>query len=185
VTRETEARYRPALERSLAFRYDWRAQLPAVRSPRTAARTLRDAAAFARARRQHARPVMKDPIALLSAPWLADTFHMDVVLTVRHPAGFAGSLRRLDWGFRFETFLDDERLMREQLAAFEPELRAQVAEPADFVSRVALLWRVLYTLVDRYREQHPEWLVVRHEDLAREPVAGFERLYAALGLELT
>jgi len=180
LTAENEARYRPALERTLAFRYDWRAQLPRIRGARAAGRTLRDAAAFARARRRHARPVMKDPIALLSAPWLADNFHMDVVLTVRHPAGFAGSIRRLDWSFPFEAFLGDPRL-----AAFEPELQGQLASPGDFITRAGLLWRVLYTLVDRYRTEHPDWIVVRHEDLSREPLPGFERLYAALGLELT
>ena len=128
---------------------------------------------------------MKDPIALLSAPWLAERFGMAVVLTVRHPAGFAGSLRRLDWRFRFETFLDDERLMRERLEPFAAELREQVRSPGDFVEQVALLWRILYAQVDAYRREHPEWAVVRHEDLARDPLGGFEALYRSLGLPFT
>ena len=185
VTAENEARYLPGLRRTLAFAYDWRAQLPAVRTVRGAARTARDAAAFARARRRFARPVMKDPIALLSAPWLHERFGMAVVLTVRHPAGFAGSLRRLDWSFRFETFLDDERLLRDRLGPFEAELREQVRSPGDFVAQVALLWRILYTQVDDYRRSFPEWAVVRHEDLSRDPAGGFETLYRGLGLPFT
>jgi hypothetical protein len=185
VTPENESRYLPGLRKSFAFDYDWASQLPTVRSPRAAARSVRDAAAFARARRRHARPIVKDPIALLSAEWLEQRFGMDVLVLIRHPAGFAGSLRRLGMSFRFETFLDDEGLMEDRLAPFADELRAQVEAPGDFVERAGLLWRILYTVVDEYRAAHPGWIFVRHEDLSREPVAGFERVYAQLGLDFT
>jgi hypothetical protein len=185
VTRENEAAYLPHLERTLRFEYQWRAQVRATRSWRDAVRAVRDAAAFERARRRRQRPVMKDPIALLSAEWLADRFGMDVLVLIRHPAGFAGSLKRLGMNYRFETMLADERLLRERLARFEPEIREQARARGDVVAQAALLWRILYTVVDEYRHRHPEWLFVRHEDLAHEPVARFEELYAGLGLRFT
>ena len=97
VDSTNEALYLPGLERTLRFDYGYRAQLPAVRSPAGAARSAQDALAFARARRSHARPLVKDPIALLSAEWLAERFGMDVVVTIRHPAAFAASVLRLGW----------------------------------------------------------------------------------------
>jgi hypothetical protein len=176
VTAENESGYLPHLERTLAFRYDARAQLKAARTPADAVRAGRDAIAFTRARALHARPLVKDPIALLSADWLADRFDMDVVVTIRHPAAFAASVLRLGWSHDFDSFADDERLR-----PFAAELR----QPGGPVEQAALLWRILYSIVDGYRELHPDWAFVRHEDAARAPLETFEQLYARLGLELT
>jgi hypothetical protein len=44
---------------------------------------------------------------------------------------------------------------------------------------------VLYNAVDGYRERHPEWTFLRHEDAAVDPAGTFARLYERLGLELT
>jgi hypothetical protein len=176
VTAANEGRYLPHLERTLAFRYDARRQLAALRSPKDAVRALRDAADFARARRSGARPLVKDPIALLSAEWLADRFDMDVVVTIRHPAAFAASVLRLGWRHPFESFADDPRLER-----FAEAIRRPPAEPLD---QAALLWRLLYSVVLGYRERRPEWEYLRHEDASAAPLETFTRLYERLGLEL-
>ena len=41
---------------------------------------------------ESARPLLKDPIAVFSAEWLGDTFGMDVVVLIRHPAAFVNSI---------------------------------------------------------------------------------------------
>jgi len=185
VTAENAPRYEPGLERTLAFDYGVRRQLRAIRTPREGYHSARDMAAFARARRAGARPVVKDPIALFSAEWVAARFGTDVVVTIRHPAGFAASLVRLGWTHRFEDFLADDGLLRDHLGGFEGEIRAQAARPGDVLEQAILLWRICYRTVDGYRGRHPGWTFVRHEDLSRDPVPGFAALYERLGLELT
>jgi hypothetical protein len=180
VTRENESTYLPGLTRTLEFRYNLASQLATVRTPRAAARTVRDAAQFARSRLRGERALLKDPIALLSAEWLAERFDMDVVVLIRHPAAFVSSVRRLGWAHSFDTFLD-ERLLRGPIGRFEAEIRG----PGDPLERAALLWRILYTAVDDYRSRHDDWVFLRHEDASREPLATFESLFARLGLDLT
>jgi hypothetical protein len=185
VTAENAARYEPGLARTLRFDYGLGRQLRTLRTPRDLVHSARDCAAFARARRTHARPLVKDPIALLSAEWLAARFDMDVVVTIRHPAGFAGSLLRLGWTHNFAEFLEDDRLMHDHMRGFEDDIRAQAREPGDVLEQAILLWRICYRTVDGYRERHPGWIYVRHEDVSRDPLPAFERLYERLGLELT
>jgi len=185
VTAENAARYEPGLERTLAFDFGVGREVRSIRTPRGAYRSAEDLAGFARARRSKARPVVKDPIALFSAEWLAARFGMDVVVTLRHPAGFAASLLRLGWTHRFEDFLVDDRLLRDHLRGFEDEIRAQAAHPGDVLEQAILLWRICYRTVDGYRGRYPGWTFVRHEDLSLDPVPGFARLYERLGLELT
>jgi hypothetical protein len=184
VTAENEARYGPGLERTLDLRYDLGAQLRSARRPRDIARIPRDLARLRRTRRSGSRPLMKDPIALLSAEWLAQRFRMNVVVLIRHPAAFAASLKRLGWKHSFATFLDDGRIPH-VLEPFEREIREQAREPGDILSQAGLLWRLLYNAVDGYRERHPEWVFLRHEDASLDPVETFARLYERLGLELT
>jgi len=184
VTSANEERFAPGLERTLSLRYDVGRQVRALRGPRDLARTARDFARVERARRAGARPLMKDPIALLSAEWLAKRFEMDVVVLIRHPAAFAASLKRLGWKHSFATFLDDGRIP-EVLAPYEGEIREQAREPGDILSQAALLWRLLYDTADGYRERHPDWVFLRHEDASLDPVDTFAQLYERLGLELT
>ncbi len=184
VTRENEARYAPELEHVLTFRYELALRLRRRHRPKDVARAFRDFGRVQRVRRRHPRPLMKDPIALLSAEWLAQRFDMEVVVLIRHPAAFASSLKRLGWRHSFATFLDDGRVP-EVIQPYEDEIRAQAAEPGDLLAQAALLWRLLYNAVSSYRERHEDWVFLRHEDVSLEPGASFERLYERLGLELT
>jgi hypothetical protein len=183
VTSENEDRYAPELERVLELRYDLAARLRTRRRPRDLARAVRDFTRLERMRRSASRPLVKDPIALLSAEWLATRFEMEVVVLIRHPAAFAASLKRLGWKHSFANFLDDG--LPEVLGPYEDEIREQAREPGDILAQAALLWRVLYDAVDGYRERHPDWTFLRHEDASVDPVATFARLYEQLGLELT
>ena len=184
VTHENEARYAPELERALSFRYELLTRLQRRHAPKDVARAVRGYARAQRPRWTDARPLMKDPIALLSAEWLAQRFDMDVVVLIRHPAAFASSLKRLGWRHSFATFIDDGRVP-EVIRPYEDEIRAQARDPGDILAQAALLWRLLYNAVAGYRERHPQWAYLRHEDASLDPVATFERLYAQLGLELT
>ena len=88
VTPETEAAWLPALRDTLAWRYALGPEVRSLRTPRDAARMVRDLAYFESMRRRGARMVMKDPIALFSAEWLSTRFDMPVVVIIRHPAAF-------------------------------------------------------------------------------------------------
>jgi Sulfotransferase family len=172
-----------AIADMLAFRYRPAAEVRSLRSPRDAGRMARDWSRFARSRRRSATPLMKDPIALFSSEWLADTFDMRVVAMIRHPASFATSIRRRGWRHRFADFLDQPLLMRDFLRPYEGEIRAADERKPDLLDEAIRLWNVLYGSLARMQERRGDWLYVRQEDLAREPVAGFGDLYSQLGLE--
>ena len=182
VTAENEDRYLPGLERTLAFRYDLGAQLGSQHAPRDLARAGRDFARWLPPRLSRSRPLVKDPIALLSAEWLADRFGMAVVVLVRHSAAFAASLKRLGWSHDFGTFVVDGHLP-EVVRAYEAEIREQSERPGDVLAQASLLWRILYGAVEGYRTRHPGWTYLRHEDASADPLGTFERLYSKLGLD--
>lgn len=185
VCPENEAAYRPALQRTLAFDYRLGTGLRSLRSPKDAAWMVRDLALCQKHRWTAARPLMKDPIALFSAEWLADTFDLDVIVLIRHPAAFAGSLKRLNWTHDFNHFLRQPLLMRDHLHPFAEEIEAFASKDQDILDQAALLWKIMHHQIQGYQTRRPDWVFIRHEDLSRDPIGGFAHLFERFGLEMT
>ena len=182
ITDDPDGRLTAAVGEMLGFRYSPAAELRATRSPRDVGRMVRDARRFGGYRRAHARPLVKDPVALLAAPWLARSFEMDVVVMIRHPAAFASSLKRMGWTHPFGHFLDQPALMDGPLAAYRDQVSRYAADPPDVIDQAGLLWTMLHDVIDGYRASQPDWLFIRHEDLSTDPQDGFRELCRTLGL---
>jgi hypothetical protein len=183
---QNEAQYLPAFQKTLRFRYHFLAEILSLRSLKDAGRMGRDASIFLRGSLRRQRPVLKDPFAVFSAPWFAGRLGCQVVITVRHPAAFASSLKRLDWPFDFNHLLSQPFLMRDWLEPHrEQMLRMTRPSGADVIDQASLLWLVVYQVVAQYCKQFPQFHLVRHEDLSLDPAGGFQQLYASLGLEFS
>jgi hypothetical protein len=57
--------------------------------------------------------------------------------------------------------------------------------PDDMIGKSCLLWRMVYQIVEQFKQEYPHFQVVRHEDLSLQPVAGYRALYTALDLSFT
>src|SRR5512143_2489658 len=183
VTTEHEGAVRDALRETLQYRYHLPAEIAALRSGHDFLRMCRDAGIFLRGRLLHQRPLLKDPFAIFSLPWFAQRLNSEIVVTVRHPAGFASSLKRLNWPFDFRDLLDQPLLMRDHLEPYRSQMESMREE--DVIGQASLLWTMIYGSVQQACRSLPQVRVVRHEDLSVEPVEAFRRLYEQLGMEFT
>jgi hypothetical protein len=128
--------------------------------------------------------LIKDPFAVFSSPWFAETLGCAVVITVRHPAAVVASRLRMGWRFPIHEFLDQRELMADWL---EP-LRSQLEEAShvdDPLLQGAVLWNAIYHVVSEFGDRYPSFTIVRHEDLAESPERAYRELYGTLGLEFT
>jgi hypothetical protein len=183
VSEENEAEYLSAFRALLGFRYGLWREIRSLRSRKDFLRMGRDFSIFLRGRLLKQRPLIKDPFAVFSAPWFAERLGCRVVVTVRHPAGFASSLKRLNWPFDFRDLLDQPLLMQRWLGVDRAEMELISAD--DIIGQAALLWRMVYRVVARTMKLHPSFVIVRHEDLSLDPVSCYRDLYAALDLDFT
>ncbi len=170
---------------NLGLSRDYRAELGAIASMRDVPRFLLRELRYQSGRWRQLRPIQKDPHAILSAPWLAETFQMDVVITLRHPAATVASLLRKTWRYQLRSLLRHAHLTSGPLRPFAEQLDAFRPRDDNQLDEAILLWNCLMAVLLDYRRQFPGWTFVRHEDLARDPVPGFEQLYAAVGLNYT
>jgi hypothetical protein len=146
---------------------------------------VRDGSRFLNGRLRAARPLLKDPFAVFSAPWFAERLGCQVLVTVRHPAAFVSSLKRLDWSFNLTHLLQQGLLMRDHLEPFHQELKRAAENSNDLIRQGSLLWKAIYHTVDKFQRRYPYFLIAMHEDLSQEPLEQFKEIYTRLSLRFT
>ena len=191
INKENEAEFLPAFNELLDFDYHLWNEIRSIRSHKDFLRMGRDFHIFYAANLHGQRALLKDPFAVFSLPWFAEKLNCQIIVTVRHPAAFASSLKRLDWSFDFSDLLNQPLLMRDHLEPFRADIQSVSAD--DVIGQAALLWTMIYRVVhaalrpaqDDARERIPSIQIARHEDLSLDPIAGYRKLYESLELNFT
>jgi hypothetical protein len=183
ICADNEADYLTGFQNLLEYDYFLWDEIKSLRSRRDFLRMGRDFMIFYNALMRGQRTLLKDPFAVFSIPWFAERLGCQVVVTVRHPAAFASSLQRLGWSFDFKNLLDQPLLLRDHVGLFAEPMRSTPAD--DVIGQAALLWKLIYASVHTFSQSNPQWLVVRHEDMARDPLNRYRELYGKLGLDFT
>ena len=183
ICEENENQFLRAFEELLEFDYNLWDEIRSLRSRKDFLRMGRDFLIFYNGLMRGQRVLLKDPFAVFSTPWFARRLNCKVVITVRHPAAFASSLKRLNWPFDFQDLLNQPLLMRDHLEPYRHEMESMPSD--DVIGQAALLWKLIYRSVHAARGQHPDFIIVRHEDLSHDPIPAYRDLYNALGLEFT
>lgn len=185
ICQDNEAQYLDAYRDLVRFRYHLLAELRANHSRSDLELVASELPRFLRARLRRRRALVADPYAVFSAEWFARRLDFRVVVSVRHPAAVVSSHKRLGWRERLQDLLDQPLLVRDRLSPMRAELEDMLSRDEDVVGRASLLWRAVYGWVAELGERVPGVLLVRHEDLSRNPLERFERLYHALGVPFT
>ena len=178
---ENESEFLPAFNELLEFEYHLWKEIRSIRSLKDFLRMGRDFRTFYYGLEEGRRALLKDPFAVFSAAWFARKLNFKVVISVRHPLAFASSLKRLNWSFDFQDLLDQPLLMRDYLEPYRSQMGSVKSE--DVIGQAALLWKMIYHTVHSTLDLNPDFIIVRHEDLSRDPANGFRNLYNSLGLD--
>ena len=183
ICEENENKFLPAFRELLEFDYNLWDEIRSLRSRKDFLRMGRDFLIFYNGLMRGQRVLLKDPFAVFSTPWFAKKLNCKVVITIRHPAAFASSLQRLNWPFDFQDLLNQPLLMRDHLEADRDQMQSMKVD--DVIGQAALLWKLIYRSVHAACEQNPDFILVRHEDLSRDPIPGYRDLYQSLDMDFT
>ena len=183
---KNESLYIEDIYRTLCFDYRVEKEIKAITSIKDGLRFLRDVSLFSSHRTQSRRPLLKDPIALFSADWLTRRFAMDTIVLIRHPAAFAASLKKAQWFHPFTDFINQPLLMERYLEPYRATIIEQISKDKDkdIIEQSILLWNLIHYVILEYKKWNSDWIFVKHEDLSRNPLAEFQKIYKALDLKL-
>jgi hypothetical protein len=185
ITSENETDFYKPIKNTIELRYRLGSALKAAKSVGDIKNSVRDYIKFFLYHTLGSTSVIKDPIALFSAEWLAEKFDMNVIVLIRHPAAFVSSIKARDWSFDFSNFIEQPLLLKNYLYPFEEELREYASNDQDLIDQGALLWKVMHYVILQYQTKHKEWIFIRHEDVSRNPLQEFQSLFNQLNLEFS
>jgi len=177
--------YRRAFADMLSYRYRYGPGLKQIDSCRDCMRVSRDVAKTGWRRISRPRPLIKDPNALLSIEWIVKEFNAIPLILVRHPAAFANSIRKRGWEFPFASLLRQQSAIESLFPQYKDRIESFSRNPPSIERQAGLIWSILYAAVHKYMRDHPDWLVVRHEDVAMRPEQHIPEIFHYLGLEYT
>lgn len=121
------------------------------------------------------RLVIKDPYLSLASQYLVDRHGMRVIFTVKHPATFFASLRRVGW---HESLPLDE-LVEQGMCDAKMRDAATTA-----VARAALFWNIINRHALETQRRFPHAVTIwSHERFCREPDAEMQRLTDSLQID--
>jgi hypothetical protein len=147
-----------------------------IKGPRDFGRFLIDSI-----ERTNKRPLIKDPLAIMSADWIHKKFKASVIIALRHPAAFVASIKVKNWKHPFRHFSDQKELMK-ILSPYADKIIAYQQSKPDLIDQGVLLWNIIYYRVLQYQQKYPGWIYIRHEDLSRNPVDEFRKIFRKLHL---
>lgn len=185
ICQENALQYTDDIANCLRFRYHFSNAARSARTTKDLALSFREYISSIRNSLLRKRPLVKDPFAIFSTEWLASCFDMEPVIVIRHPAAFAGSLKRAGWSYPFKHFLNQPLLMERLPSSYHPQIEEYSQTNKDIIDQAILLWNIIHNTILNYRITHPNWLFVRHEDLSLNPVDKFHTLYRRLDLDFS
>ena len=185
INHENGYLYHQKVKNAIEMKYDFFYKILHVRAFNDLQWILGECGNIAKTYFARGATLFKDPFAIFSAEWLAGIFNMNVLILIRHPAAFVSSMKRMNWKFDFNNFLDQPLLMKNLLNDFESEINDCARGKLDFMTQTAILWKIIYSIVLKYKSDHSDWLFLKHEDISREPIKKFKLIYKNFGLNFS
>lgn len=131
-----------------------------------------------------ARVLVKDVHCFLSLEWIHHNITPNIVIVLRHPCGVADSRFRL-WGEHQlswnEKIMAQPGVMNDYLQPFE----STIDKAQGFWQRIGMFWGAFYYIMLEQQRRHPEWIVIQHEELCRDPIGQYRQLFEQLNIKWT
>lgn len=182
ICKENEEIYSNYIKASLDYYYPFLGSLTQIKKPkdflRIAKRKMRS---IGRGFKKWDGQILIEPIGFFSAEWFSKKYQTPIVIVVRHPASFVSSLKKLNWGFDFNCLLTQKELMDHYLKPYESCFLNPPRKP-DIIGIGILLWKAIYGTALKFKDQNPDWIFVKLEDLSADPILEFQKLFEKLNL---
>lgn len=136
------------------------------------------------------RPVIKDPMLVFSVEQLIKYYALDILITIRHPAAFVASVKRMheqqNWGISFQDWIFDQPGFPDEIyREYQVEMERTEAQNAGVVEKAALFWKIVYSYLAHLPELENDINFVRHEDISIQPVEEIRKIYVRYGLDFS
>lgn len=129
--------------------------------------------------------VIKEVATYPSLEWVCGRWNPKVLIVMRHPCDYVMSVRAADLdrteSSRLLGLLAQECLRDTLLVSHA----AHLATIHGGIETSAAIWAIKNLVATDAMDRHPDWKVVKYEDVCQDPLREFQGLYKECGLEWT
>ena len=127
------------------------------------------------------RVLVKSVYSILNTEWLCKRFRPRVVVLLRNPYSVAHSIHRKWPDANLKLLIDQPKLMADYLGSYREIIERAQSPYGVLAARIGAYYKIVLQMAAR----NPDWLVVKHEDLCRDPMQGYRQLFSSLDLVWT
>jgi hypothetical protein len=129
-------------------------------------------------------PVLwKDSFVTFAMPYLMAHYDVRAVCMIRHPAGVYAGFQKRNWPFNIGLLRQQSELVQNYGRSILPAQWEHAQ--TNLAASMAILWKLMIRLIGELADRDSRILLVRHEDLCRNPVSVAEMMVAHFGLGLS
>ena len=121
--------------------------------------------------------ILVEPLGLLSSDWFSKTYKCKMIIIIRHPAAIISSLKLNNIKYNFNG--SDSLFVQNE---FVDNNNNNLPKSDDIIGQGILMWKILYSYVQKLQKNNKNWIFVKHEDLSIDPMNEFQLLFKKLGL---
>jgi hypothetical protein len=128
-------------------------------------------------------PLIKDPIAILSADWIYKKLQPKTIISIRHPSAFVASIKVKNWEFDFKHLEQQHDLVETKLINYKDQISEYVKNPPNIIEQGILVWNIIHEIIYEYKREHNGWYFIKNEDISLDPIKEFEKIFGFLELD--
>lgn len=124
--------------------------------------------------------LVKSVHGILASEWIVKTCNVtDTIITMRSPYAVLASWRKLKMPDALRAGCLSQTLLTEVFGETTTTIEQQCNGT---LTKMAMQLAVMYRTLEAVAKRNPQWIVLHHETLCRDPLGGFEELYSRLNL---
>lgn len=171
------------LDKVINFNYNIKNNLKNINNIKNVLRVVKTFFDFQKNKYSNSIPLIKDPIAIMSAEYIYKEYSAKIIISIRHPAAIISSYVKHNYNHPFYHFLKQEELMSDKLSSFTKKIHHFSEEKQEVIDQGILLYNIIYSVIKEYQKKHKDWLFVKYEDITGNPIESFKKIFAYLDLD--
>lgn len=124
------------------------------------------------------RLVVKSVYNILALDWLDYNFDFVPVIIIRHPGNMISSYLNLKFSDSYRNIFSQKKLVKKHFK----NVISDVNNYGDVIEKMTAQIAGAYSVIEKQMKKHKSWHVIRHEDLCKDPIKEFKKLYKITGL---
>ena len=199
ITKTNHAQYFNAITDTANYNYNFKAEFNSIWAELKKARSINiirtlkgrirvmivENIRFHKYKKEKRVPLFKDPLSLFLSEWYYKHFDAKIIIMIRHPAAVIASHKRLQWRLNSQLLLKQPALIQDHLNDYRSELLSVKNKTYDLIEDGIIMWNIIYSTVQKYRRKYKDWLFLKHEEVASDPLKHYPKIFNFIGIDYT